>query len=235
MSKIRIMVVDDMADIREYIRTAIEKEENFEVVGEADTGRKAIEMARELAPDVVLMDILMESPTAGIDASKIIKEEFPNTRIIILTIHEDDQLMFRAYCAGVMDYILKTASVKEIVDAIRNVHANQMILRPNVATKIVSEFTRLREQEVSLLFIYNIISKLTNSEFDVLTLIYEGYKYRQIADMRFVSQGTIKSQVNSILHKFEQKNMKEVLVILEKMNFKSIIKELDRTGSERTL
>jgi len=235
VSKIRIMVVDDMADIREYIRTAIEKEENFEVVGEADTGRKAIEMARELAPDVVLMDILMESPTAGIDASKIIKEEFPNTRIIILTIHEDDQLMFRAYCAGVMDYILKTASVKEIVDAIRNVHANQMILRPNVATKIVSEFTRLREQEVSLLFIYNIISKLTNSEFDVLTLIYEGYKYRQIADMRFVSQGTIKSQVNSILHKFEQKNMKEVLVILEKMNFKSIIKELDRTGSERTL
>jgi len=203
VSKIRIMVVDDMADIREYIRTAIEKEENFEVVGEADTGRKAIEMARELAPDVVLMDILMESPTAGIDASKIIKEEFPNTRIIILTIHEDDQLMFRAYCAGVMDYILKTASVKEIVDAIRNVHANQMILRPNVATKIVSEFTRLREQEVSLLFIYNIISKLTNSEFDVLSLIYEGYKYRQIADMRFVSQGTIKSQVNSILHKFD--------------------------------
>jgi DNA-binding NarL/FixJ family response regulator len=226
MEKIKVAVVDDMADIREYIAAALEKEADIRLVGQSDSGAGAVELVRKLKPDVVLMDILMESPDAGLLAAEIINKEFPQIRLIILTIHEDDHLMFRAYCAGAMDYILKTVPVAEVAQAIRNVFDNRMMIRPNVATKIISEFTRLRVRQESLLFVYNVISKLTNSEFDILTLVYEGYKYRQIADMRFVSQVTIKSQVNRILHKFQRKSMKEILFLLEKMNFRDIIKEI---------
>lgn len=226
MEKIKVAVVDDVADIREYITAALKKEDDIELVGEADSGAGAVEMVRKLKPDVVLLDILMESPTAGLDAAEIIHNEYPEIRLVILTIHEDDHLMFRAYCAGVMDYILKTAPVSDISQAVRNAFNNNMMIRPNVATKLVTEFSRLREQQESLLFTYNVITKLSNSEFDILILVYEGYKYREIADMRFVSLVTIKSQVNSMLRKFQRKSMKEVLIMLENMNFRRMIKEI---------
>lgn len=232
MKEIKVVVVDDMEDIREYIAAALEKEDDITLIGQADSGKGAVELVRQLKPDVVLLDILMESPDAGLKAAEIINKEFPQIRLIILTIHEDDNLMFRAYCAGVMDYILKTVPVAEVAQAIRNVHDNHMMIRPNVASKIVSEFTRLRVQQESLLFVYNIISKLTNSEFDILTLVYEGYKYRQIADMRFVSLVTVKSQVNSILHKFNRKSMKEILFMLEKMNFRDIIDKIQSNSDK---
>lgn len=227
---IRVVIVDDMDDIREYIGGALEGEADVQIVGEAKSGRSAVEMVRELEPDVVLLDILMESPSAGLEAAEVIHQEFPQIRVIILTIHEDEHLMFRAYCAGVMDYILKTAPAGEIAQAIRNAFDNHMMIRPNVAAKIVSEFTRLRVQQESLLFVYNVLSKLTNSEFDILALTYEGHRYRQIADMRFVSLVTIKSQVNSILRKFQRKSMKEVLILLEKMNFRDIVQEIRPEG-----
>lgn len=231
MKEISVAVVDDVKDIREYISVALEKESDIKMIGQADSGAGAVELVRRLEPDVVLLDILMESPDAGLEAAEIINQEYPQIRLIILTIHEDDNLMFRAYCAGVMDYILKTVPVTEIAQSIRNVYDNHMMIRPNVASKIVTEFARLRGRQESLLFVYNVISKLTNSEFDILTLVYEGYKYRQIADLRFVSLVTIKSQVNRILHKFQRKTMKEVLIMLEKMNFREIVKEMQSNTS----
>ena len=226
MSRIKVAVVDDVSDIREYLINSLVHEEDIQVIGEAQSGKEAVSLIREIQPDVVLMDILMETSTAGLDAAEIIHKEFPNIRLIILTIHEDSTLMFHAYCVGAMDYILKTAPTKDIAQAIRETYNNQMMIRPNVATKLVSEFSRMRSEQTSLLFTYNIISKLSNSEFDILIQVYEGKKYKEIADMRFVSQVTIKSQVNSILKKFERKSMKEVLSLLKSMNFEKMIKEI---------
>jgi len=228
MEKIRVMIVDDMADIREYFSGALSKENDFEIIGQASSGAQSVIMAGELKPDVILMDILMETPTAGLDAVEKILEKDPNIRVIILTIHEDDSLLFSAYCAGVMDYILKTDSIKNIVEAIRNVYGNQMMLRPNVAKKIVDEFTRMKTQQESLLFTYNVMSKLTNSEFEILCQVYQGSKYKEIASTRFVSIVTIKSQVNSILHKFNAKSMKDVVSMLKRMQFEDIIIRLGK-------
>ena len=223
MEVIRVVIVEDIHDIRCYIEDALQKEKDIEVIGQASNAREALELIKKLQPDVVLMDIQMDSPTAGLEIAEIICNDFPRIRIIIFTMHEDDQLIFRAYCAGVIDYILKTTPVNEIAASIRNAHQNKMLLRPNIAKKIISEFTKLRSQQENIIFTYNVLSKLSNSEFDVLALIFEGYKYRQIADMRYVSLGTIKSQVNSILRKFECKRMNEVLILLKRMNFSEII------------
>jgi len=225
MGKIKVLVVDDMKDICEYFSSILNKEKDLEVIGNALSGAEAVVIAKELKPDVILMDILMETPTAGLEAVEEILETQPDIRVIILTIHEDDSLLFRAYCAGVMDYILKTDSVTDIANAVRNVHSNQMMLRPDVAKKIVDEFARMKIQQESLLYTYNIMSKLTNSEFEILTQVYQGNKYRQIADTRFVSIVTIKSQVNRILHKFDAKSMKDVINILKRTGFDDIMKE----------
>jgi len=220
---IRTLIVEDVEDIREYIAESLEKESDIEIMGQVNSGMAALDFVSKQKPDVILMDIQMESPTAGLEAAESIKQQFPDIRIITLTIHEDDHLIFRAYCAGVMDYLLKTAPKEEIAEAVRNVHNNKMMVRSNIASKIIHEFTKLRTQQESTNFTYSVLSKLTNSEFEILAQVFEGHKYKEIAEMRFVSMGTIKSQVNSILKKFQKKKMKDVLVLLEKMNFGTII------------
>ncbi len=224
MDKIKLLIVDDIADIRDYFHMILSKEPDMEVLDLAATGIEAIQKTRELKPDVVLMDIQMESRTAGIEAADIIKSFDPDVKVIILTIHEEDEYLFQAYCAGVMDYIVKTDSISQILNSIRNVYANKLMLRPGVADKIIDEFARLKSQQNSLIYILNIISKLTNSEFEILKCFYEGSSYKTISETRFVSQATIKSQVNSILKKFEMKTMKEVVRLLNQMNFSEVIK-----------
>lgn len=223
MGKIKILIVDDIADIREYFQMILSKEPDMEVVGLASSGIEAFQKAKELNPDVILMDIQMETRTAGIDATNAIKYIVPDVRVIILTIHEEDEYLFQAYCAGVMDYIVKTDSISQILNSIRTVYANKLMLRPGVADKIIDEFTRLKTQQKSMIYILNIISKLTNSEFEILKCFYEGSSYKTISETRFVSQATIKSQVNSILKKFEMKNMKEVIKLLKQINFHEIL------------
>ncbi len=225
MKKIKLLIVDDIADIRDYFKMILSKEPDMEVVGLASSGVEAVQKTRELNPDVILMDIQMETRTAGIDATYTIKQFYPGIRIIILTIHQEDEFLFQSYCAGVMDYIVKTDSIAQILNSIRNVYANQLMLRPNVAEKIIDELARLKLQQKSLLYTVNIISRLTNSEFEILKCFYEGSSYKDISETRFVSQATIKSQVNSILKKFEMKSMKEVIRLLKQINFDEIMNE----------
>ncbi len=124
-----------------------------------------------------------------------------------------------------MDYIVKTDSITQIINSIRNVYINKLMLRPDIAEKIIDEFTRMKTRQKSLLYTFNILSKLTNSEFEILKCFYEGNSYKTIAETRFVSQATIKSQVNSILKKFEMKSMKEVLKPLNLVNFSEFLKD----------
>ena len=231
MNKIKLLIVDDMADIRDYFNMILSKEPDIDIVGMASTGIEAIRKAKELKPNVILMDIQMETRTAGIDATHTILKDNPDSKIIILTIHEEDEYLFQAYCAGVMDYIVKTNSISEIIDSIRTVHSNKLMLRPGVADKIVDEFARLKTQEKSMIYVLNVISALTNSEFEVLKYFYEGYTYKQISESRFVAITTIKSQVNSILKKFEMKTMKEVIKLLKHLHFDEFLEETDKKNN----
>lgn len=223
MNKIKILVVDDNQEIREYFMTIFNHEEDIVVVGSASSGHEAVKMASEMDIDIILMDIQMETRTAGIEAAEQILSADPSKKIIILTILEDDNLLFQAYCAGVMDYIIKTDSITQILDSIRHVYNNQLILRPKYAEKIIDELVRVKEQQKSLLFSLDMLTKLSNSEFEVLKCLYNGMNSREISEARFVSVATIKSQIHSILSKFGMRNMKEVMKKLDEVNFNSLI------------
>ena len=150
------------------------------------------------------------------------------SKIIILTIHTDDEMLFQAYSSGAMDYIVKTDSITKIVSSIEKVSQNQMQLRPDVAGKIVTEFQRIQREQVSLLYTLNILTKMTNSELEVLCCLYKGDTYKQVAKTRFVSEATIKSQVNSILKKFNKKRMQDVIDILHQVEFSRIAEMMQR-------
>ena len=223
MKQIRVMMADDSPEIRSYFSNIISHEEDMELAGTASSGVEAVRMARELRPDIILMDIQMETRVAGISASQQILTEFPGTKIIILTILEDDDLLFQAYCAGVIDYIIKTDATDRILTSIRNAYKNQLILRPEYAEKIIDELKRVREEQHSLLYSLNTLSRLSNSEFEVLKSLYQGLNARQISEERFVSLGTVKTQIHSILQKFGFKSVSEVVRKLHEINFDYII------------
>ena len=220
------MMADDSPEIRSYFANMISHETDMELAGTASSGAEAVQMARELRPDIILMDIQMETRVAGISASKQILTEFPGTKIIILTILEDDDLLFQAYCAGVIDYIIKTDSISQILTSVRNAYHNQMILRPKYAEKIILELKRVREEQNDLLHGLNILTMLSNSEFEVLKCLYQGMNARQISESRYVSQGTVKSQIHSILKKFDMKSVSDVVRHLKTIRFDRIIETM---------
>jgi DNA-binding NarL/FixJ family response regulator len=220
------MMADDSPEIRSYFANMISHETDMELAGTASSGAEAVQMARELRPDIILMDIQMETRIAGISASKQILTEFPETKIIILTILEDDDLLFQAYCAGVIDYIIKTDSISQILTSVRNAYHNQMILRPKYAEKIILELKRVREEQNDLLHGLNILTMLSNSEFEVLKCLYQGMNARQISESRYVSQGTVKSQIHSILKKFDMKSVSDVVRHLKTIRFDRIIETM---------
>lgn len=226
MNKITVLVVDDNTEIREYFMGILAHEHDMEVVASASSGMDAIKAAEQYKPNIVLMDIQMETRTAGIDAARTIIKKWPDIKVIILTILEDDDLLFQAYCAGVMDYIIKTDSITQILESVRQAYNNQLILRPRYAEKIIEEFNRVKEQEASLLFSVNILTKLSNSEFEVLKSIYQGMNYKQISEARYVSTVTVKSQIHSILKKFNMRSMKEVIKKLDEIKFSKLIDRL---------
>lgn len=211
MEKIKIIIVEDMIDIAEYFQLVLGNESDFEILGVAHSGIEGIELAIHTVPDIVLMDIQLEHQFAGIEATEKIKEELPGTKVIMLTVNEDDEMIYRAFASGASEYIVKSSSVADIINSIHLVYKNQLPLRPEIASKILDEFSRIKSYQDSLIYTLNIVSKLTTAEFEVLSALKQGKTYRQIADERFVEDVTIRTQVNKILKKFGEHNIKTVI------------------------
>lgn len=208
---IRVLLVEDIFPILRRYRNICEKAEGIEVCAAVSTGKEAVQMARARHPDVILMDIEMETKRAGLDAARMILKEFPQTKIIILTVYEDDALVFEAFELGVCDYILKNAKPAEIVRSISDAYHNLSPIRPIIAEKIRREFQRIKKKESSLAHYLHILSQLTPTEIDILNLIYKGYSRTDICEIRCVELSTVKTQIHSILKKFNLNSMSEVI------------------------
>lgn len=217
MGKIRIVLVDDIEDIQNYFKMIISNESDMEIVGIASSGSEAFDVVIDTKPDIVLMDVEMETEFAGINAIQRIKNEMPDVKAIVLTIHKQDDMLFRAYGAGAVDYIIKTSSIVDIISSIRNVYNNNLSLRPDVTEKILTEFSRLQNEHDSLIYTLNVITKLSNAEYEILKAVYNGYSYKEIAKQRFVEEVTIRTQVTRILKNFKAKSMKDVIPILKQL------------------
>lgn len=221
--KIRVLIAEDMEPIRRKYVKIINASEDLEVVSDVGSGEEAIEQAKKTKPDVILMDIEMETPDAGIRATQSILQDDPKVRIIILTVYEEDELIFTAFQLGVCDYILKNASQDEIIRSIHNAYENNCPLRPEIASRILGEFKRVRSYETSFLYAVNIVSSLTTTELEILGLLLEGKSRREVCKLRQVEMSTVKTQIHNILQKFNRNSMDEVIDLINKMNLNDFI------------
>lgn len=226
MTPIKLLIVDDMEAHRRRLERCITKENDMICIATANSGYEAVLKAAMHQPDIILMDIQMENQLAGIEAAKEINKNLPDIKIIILTVHEDDNIIFAAFQTGIVDYMIKSASDSEIVKGIRAAHDNLSPIRPIIAEKIRNEFKRIKSKEESLLYIIRIISDLTTSELEILKLLCENKTRKQIAKFRCVEQDTVKKQISSILKKFSMNNTKEVVSTLQTLKIFDILKTL---------
>jgi two-component system NarL family response regulator len=184
-AKIRIMVIDDQAVVRQGFVSLINTVSDMEVVAEGVDGQQAIELYRQHQPDITLMDLRMPV-LGGVDAIVKIRHEFPNARIIVLTTYDGDEDIFRSLQAGAQGYLLKDMFFEELEDAIRKVHGGARRLPPVVAERLAERMTG---------------SELTDRELEVLQEIVKGKTNKEIGMVLSISEATVKSHINNILSK----------------------------------
>ena len=196
--RIRILITDDHAVVREGLRALIETKPDMELIGEAADGVEAVEKARLLQPDVTLLDIVMPRMD-GITALREIKRENPDARILVLTSFAEDAQIFPAIKAGALGYLLKDSSPRELLQAIRDVHAGKASLHPTVALKMIHEFNQPSDLPPTE-------KPLTEREMQVLKLVAQGYSNQEIADRLMVSKRTAGTHVGNIMGKLHLAN-----------------------------
>ena len=190
---ISIFVADDHPIVRRGIRDLLETEPDIAVIGEAANGREAVAGVSELKPDVVLMDLVM-APVDGIEATRQIKAQQPDVKILVLTSFATDDKVFPAIKAGALGYLIKDTAPEELVQAIRQVHQGQATLHPAIAQKLLAEIAAPADQEPTP-------DPLTGREVEVLKLLAHGLTNQEIADKLVIGITTVYSHVSSILSK----------------------------------
>lgn len=209
--QIKVLIAEDIEPIRKRYAKILSEHPDIEVIADVGTGTEAVELGLSLNPDVILMDIEMESKDAGLRAVGEILAEAPEIKIIILTIYEEDEMVFSAFRLGACDYILKNAANDDIVASVIDAYNDQSAIRPDIAAKIRDEFRRVKTYESSFLFMLNILSTLTPKELDTLYLLSNGYTRKDVCQMRCVEMSTVKSQIHSILKKFKKRNIADII------------------------
>lgn len=196
--KRRIVLVEDHTVVREGLRVLLASHPDLEVVGEAGDGREAVQCVENLRPDLVLMDLSMPGKD-GMEATREIKRRFPETKILALTVHDSEEYVLVALKAGADGYILKKATHAELVMAIRSVLAGEPYLSPGVSDKVIKGYLAGKKTLRGT----TSWDALTPREMEVLKLIAEGYKSKEIAEHLFISVNTVEKHRNNILKKLD--------------------------------
>jgi two-component system response regulator DevR len=204
MATIRILVVDDHGIVREGLKMVLGLESDFDVVGEAASGREAITQATRLRPDVVLMDVLMDE-VSGIDACRQIKSALPETQVLMLTSHDAAQAVEASVLAGASGYLLKNGGRDDLLKGIRAVAQGESLLSPSITAQVLDRFADLsrkeRERENDV---------LSEREKEVLVLVAQGMTNRQIAAELVISENTVRNHLSHILDKLDLSRRSQV-------------------------
>jgi two-component system response regulator NreC len=207
-SLITILLCDDHSVVRMGLKMLLNNHPDFEVIGEASEGNEAIKKSLELRPDIVIMDLSMPYGKDGLSATLELKQQLPETEILILTMHEDEGYLFRAIQAGASGSILKSAPHEELVAAILSVHAGDVYLYPAATKRLVGEYLDSVEQGDTDTF-----NLLTDREKEVLTLIAKGFPNKEIGEQLFISVRTVETHRGNLMGKLGLRTRPELVTL----------------------
>jgi DNA-binding NarL/FixJ family response regulator len=203
----KVIICDDQAIVRDGLEMLLKLEPDFKVVGVAEDGAAAVEMAAKEKPDLVLMDLKMPIMN-GVEATRQIRTRYPDIKVLVLTTYDDDEWVFDAIQAGASGYLLKDTPRDEVVKAIRGTVTGKTYVDPSIAGKVLRQASSHQTQPASL-----ITSQLTEREIEVLRLIAKGLNNKDISDHLFLSEGTIRNHVSAILAKLGVSDRTQAAVI----------------------
>ncbi|MDP6455038.1 MAG: response regulator transcription factor [SAR202 cluster bacterium] len=215
MDTIRVVVADDHDLFRRGLTEVLEEEDDIDVVGQAADGREASEQAGTHQPDVVMMDLNMPGQ-GGIEATAYIGQKWPDVKVLVLTVSEEPNDLFRALGVGALGYVLKTASPSEIVDALRQVYQGWVVVSPAMAPRFMADLSQPAPKDAVAT---EIDTQLTAREQDVLKLVARGMSNAEIAGDLIVSENTVKTHVKNVLGKLQMKNRAEAAAYASRLGF----------------
>ncbi len=202
MRRIRLLIADDHTLVRQALAELFKLQEDLVVVGEAADGEEAFAKAGSLSPDIVLMDIAMPpGQDGGVHATRRITEKYPQIRVVVLTMHTEDEYLFEAIKSGAKGYVLKNADSRELLKTIRAVHQGEVRLNPSMAPKILEEFRRLSTKRADSDFIH-----LTEREKEILKLVAKGASNKEIAKELNLEEKTVRNRLSVIFDKLHINN-----------------------------
>lgn len=207
--KIKLLLVDDQVLFREGLRTLLELQPDFEVVGEASQGEEALRLAVNLNPQVVLMDLRMPVMD-GVTATRRLKDSLPQCKVIVLTTFDDDEDVFEGLRSGAVGYLLKDVSSEKLYEAIRSAARGEYFLLPSITAKVMAEFSRMVRP--SKMNDNDLAIKLSSRELEVLRLVATGASNKEIADTLVIAEGTVKNHLTSILSKLEARDRMQAVL-----------------------
>jgi len=197
VNKIRVLLAEDHTIVRQGLRSLLESAAGIEVIGEAEDGREAIQKVGQLRPDVVVMDITMPALN-GLQATRQIKRQFPEVKVLILTMHANEEYIFQILRVGASGYVVKQAAVTELVSAIQAVYRGDSFLSPSISGKVIEEYIRRAEAVVKSSY-----DRLTDREREVLQLIAEGHSTTEIAELLHITAGTVRTHKAQLMDKLD--------------------------------
>lgn len=213
MDKIRVLIADDHTMVRQGLKQILELENDMTVIAQAPNGEEAIKLAKECSPDVILMDINMPGMN-GLQAIKEMKEDNIPSKIIVLTIHEDREYLFKTIQMGAEGYVLKDAEPGILLEAIRSVNRGQSYIQANMTRELVKEFNKITLHDKTK----GEESNLTAREIEVLELIAEGMINKEIAKRLYISEKTVKNHVSNIFRKLNVSDRTQAAIYAFKHN-----------------
>lgn len=211
---IKVMIVDDQEMFRESLQIVLSSAEGLEVVGVASDVFGALRMMDENTPDIVLMDIRMPG-TDGVEGTKLVKQRFPDTKVIMLTTFDDDEYIFGALKYGASGYLLKGSSISDLTNAVETAYRGGAVINPNVASKMIVQFSEMAfgqkggsQKETSTFY-----EDFTESELKIIRLVGKGLSNKEIAQSLYLSEGTVRNYISGILLKAQVRDRTQLAIL----------------------